>query len=67
MKKPKKVVAHITRCICGRINICDDDWQKHKGNCKCGGEIVEDRGDSAELKKQAGILILATERGYCLV
>ncbi len=62
----KKVKAHISRCCCGRINICDEDYEKHKKTCKRGGKIEEDRKDSNRLKDSVGIIILANERGYIL-
>ncbi len=62
----KKVKAHISRCCCGRINICDEDYEEHKKSCVWGGEITEDRKDSAQIEDMIGIIILANERDYIL-
>jgi len=66
-KKYKKVPIHVTRCSCGRINICDEDLEKHRAERRCDGRIIEDREDSAELKNMVGMLILAQDRGYSFI
>jgi hypothetical protein len=65
MAEEKRVKAHITSCICGRINICDEDRKEHEKICKEGGEI-EFEENSERLKDSIGIVILANERGYIL-
>ena len=58
-----KVKPHIRRCGCGRLCICDEDWNEHKQKCK--EEVFQDGGEkSIDMSRQVGFQILANERGY---
>ena len=62
IKVSKKQVCKVSRCECGRINISDEDEEKHIRNTGHKTAERESKLNNSKLIHQIGIKILAIER-----